>query len=122
MTWGRLFVVASLLAAATTPLAAQELAHPPAGAPDPYQGWYAPAPGQSGVMMSCCSGRDCAPATPCRVDGRDGWMERGRCWPLPPDRETLPPPEVWELGILHVCRQWHGDTPVVYCWSQAIGT
>lgn len=110
-------MVAAVLAGA---VAAQEPQHPPPGAPDPYAGW------RDRSAISCCGGRDCAPATPCRVEGRDGWLERGRCWPLPPDREMpTPPAAVWTLGDLHVCRRWGpipGTPPEVLCWAMARGT
>lgn len=82
--------------------------------PDPYSGWISP----EGV--SCCGARDCAPVPLClTADRRVGWAERGRCWPLPEDREQpAAPTEIWDLGELHVCRQWQADgTPRVLCWA-----
>lgn len=114
---------AMLALALCTAAGAQEYPHPAPGEPDPYATWVRPGGG------SCCSGRDCAPVQACTVDGRDGWLERGRCWPLPPDREVPPPPEVWQYGDLHVCRSWTdgfadgaiAPVPIVYCWSMARG-
>lgn len=97
----------------------QELRHPPSSVPDPYHGWK----DQAGRL--CCNRRDCVAATPCRVEGRDGWIERGQCWVLPLDRELTPPFAVWEYGDLHVCREWGpvpGGSPRVLCWAMARGT
>lgn len=88
------------------------------GAHDPYSGWY------DREHKSCCNNRDCASAEPCLVEGREGWLERGKCWPLPPDREMTPPAEVWKHGHLHVCREWGpipGQPPRVRCWVMARG-
>lgn len=122
MTLRRAIIALALCTAVAA--TAQEYRHSPAGQPDPYEGWTRPGGG------SCCSGRDCAPVQACTIDGREGWLEGGRCWPLPPDRETQPPPEVWQYGDLHVCRSWTvgirpdgtvGHVSVVYCWAMTRG-
>jgi hypothetical protein len=66
-----LYGVLILLAA---PLAAQEQQHqhPPAGAPDPYAGYYLP-----GTKTSCCGGRDCRPVES-RYNSESGKTEISR--------------------------------------------
>lgn len=110
---------AAIITAAMATLAGAEQTHPPPGAPDPYTGW------RDRAGVSCCNSQDCAPATPCRIDGREGWIYRGTCRPLDPERETpIPPAEVWELGQLHVCctEQRPPVVPcVLRCWAAARG-
>lgn len=119
MRMGSAAVAAAILLLVAGPAAGQVLQHPQPGEPDPYAGW------RDRSAISCCGGQDCAPATPCRVDGQDGWLEAGRCWPLPPDREMpTPPAAVWDRGDLHVCRRWGpipGVGPQVLCWAMARG-
>lgn len=96
-------------------VAVQLLMHPQGR--DPYTGWGR----DRGI--DCCGGRDCAPAALCVVDGKEGWLEEGKCRPLPPERELpLPSVEAWQLGELHVCRVWENGEPKVLCWALARGT
>jgi len=102
-----------------SPAAAQTITHPPEGEPDPYSGWLSP------VVGPCCGRNDCGVAQRCSVKGRAGFLERGQCHVLPPDRYVEPPLPLAGSSELHVCRQpvWIGGTyvPQVLCWTDALG-
>lgn len=76
----------------------------------------------------CCNGRDCGIAERCTVEGaRAGYLEGGRCWPLPPDRFVPPPPELARSSELHVCRarNWMSGLLVgvtIHCWTDSFGS
>jgi hypothetical protein len=100
-------------------VSAQTITHPPEGAPDPYSGWMSP------VVGPCCGKYDCGVAQRCSIKGAAGFLERGECHPLPPDRYVEPPLSLAGDGELHVCRTpvWLNGVyvPVVRCWTDALG-
>lgn len=95
---------------------AQEVVHPPPGAPDPYVGMKKP-----GTNASCCSGVDCGEAVMCTKDGHIGFVEYRQCNPLPQDRYVHQPPDAVDRSVLHVCRnkRWIENVyvPEVLCWT-----
>jgi hypothetical protein len=115
---------ASLFASALAPARAEGVRHPPPGAPDPYRSMMQPGGGGP-----CCNGRDCGIAERCTVEGaRAGYLEGGRCWPLPPDRYVPPPVELGRSADLHVCRAPARTTDgkligvLIHCWTDSFGT
>jgi len=111
----KLALVVCMLA---TSVSAQELVHPPEGAFDPYSEWQSPVAGP------CCARKDCGVAQRCTVRGAAGYLEKGTCWPLPPDRYVEPPVPLAGSGELHVCRsvQWINGQfmPYVRCWTDGL--
>lgn len=94
-----------------------QLQHPPPGMPDPYTGLTRP-----GTTVSCCGGRDCGCAMPCRtLHGSTGWMFNGTCLDLPEAARILPPPDFWRMVDcdLHVCATYINGMPHVVCWIGA---
>ncbi len=75
----------------------------------------------------CCIGRDCGIAQRCTI-GRAtaGYLEGGRCWPLPPDRYLPPLVELGRSADLHVCRAparaTDGRLIGVHCWTDNFGS
>lgn len=103
---------------------AEGIRHPPPGAPDPYRSMNQP-----GSSASCCNGRDCGIAQRCTVgEARAGYLEDGRCWPLPPDRYVPPPVELGQSPDLHVCRAPARTTDgrlvgvLIHCWTDSFGS
>lgn len=103
---------------------AEGVLHPPPGAPDPYRSMMQPDGGGP-----CCNGRDCGIAQRCTVAGAAaGYLEGGRCWPLPPDRYVPPPVELGRSADLHVCRAPARTTDgrligvLIHCWTDSFGS
>lgn len=122
-----LFAVLALTVALGGPAAlahAEGVRHPPPGSPDPYRSMMQPGGG-----ASCCNGRDCGIAQRCTVGGAGpGYLEDGRCWPLPPDRYVPPPIELGGSPDLHVCRAPARTTDgrllgvLIHCWTDSFGS
>lgn len=121
-----LVALAIALLAGTLPAAArgEGVRHPPPDQLDPYRSMTRPGHGGS-----CCSRSDCGVAVRCALRGQGlGYVEDGRCWPLPPDRYVPAPVELGQSADLHVCR-----APVrgvdgrligvqIFCWTDSFGT
>jgi len=94
------------------PAGAQTLHHPPHDANHPLATWRS----KSGLL--CCDSTDCAMADGCSTPTGPGWLEGGKCHPLPLEAEQDHPDWLHfeKGGQVFVCGPKYFQSRVVRCW------